>query len=422
MQLTCEQIEQARKEVSKKTYPSGQAVGGSGGYTPIYRYNTMVKICGGEITFKRYKKEQYAGYSKKKSGSAMTEKQIEEYYSKIGQEKTEYEKRNRFHKSVMRSRENIFDLIACNVGKHYDDEDKKHTTKFVTLTFNRELEYIKTANREFMLFIKRLNNTLFGAGAGAVLKYICIPELQARGTWHFHVVFFNLPFIPVNMKKAKEYSKKKRLRDKMQGFINLEDIWKNGFVYINVIENETRAAAYITKYLTKGIDIKEGKIEYKTVGENDGLKRLGDYDLYKNFGLENMKRYQASRGLYKALKRYIQIDKLSFMGILKEYHKNGQLETLNKEGATMKAFQYKNEYRGEIMFFNFRLKKEHIPMFRMMVYALSTLYKYRKKQSIPNSNKAPDLSIENLGLIRHTYIEKAKNLTNYAYYNKLYIS
>lgn len=173
-------------------------------------------------------------------------------------------------------------LIDCN----YNDE-----STFLTLTFARNLQDLVEANKEFNLFIKRLNyylkkldeaneddeadeNTEDVKDDEAIenieddkddetdenteadedkesLKYISIWERQQRGAIHYHVILFNLPF--VDAKK-------------------LEEIWGNGFIRINLIEDDKKekgkkkskkkqdkkasgiVSGYLTKYFIKDID------------------------------------------------------------------------------------------------------------------------------------------------------------------------
>jgi len=65
------------------------------------------------------------------------------------------------------------------------------------------------------------------------LKYAVVIEFQKRGAIHFHVLFFNLPFID---------------HDK------LSKLWRNGFIKINKIENVKNIGSYVTKYMSKDFD------------------------------------------------------------------------------------------------------------------------------------------------------------------------
>jgi hypothetical protein len=275
-----------------------------------------------------------------------------------GQEKTisDDEKHKRFIKSVYRAKETIFDLIACNVGMW-----GSHTAKFVTLTFSEKIYDIKAANAEFTRFIKDLNYYVYDSKQ-AVLKYVCIPELQSRGVWHFHVLFFNLPLIPVNISKAMALCEKGVLP--WGAWANLQDIWGCGFVGINVIKHSARVAAYVTKYLTKGIDVGiDGKVNYGKSDSDEGLKRLSDYGLYKSLGLENMKRYQASRGLIKPQVYHILGERGEVSELYQKLQREGKLLFLDQAKKTINSFDGENKYRGKYVIMNFRLNKKHLPSF-----------------------------------------------------------
>lgn len=190
----------------------------------------------------------------------------------------------------------IFDierLIDCNFN------DK---STFLTLTFARNLEDLPEANKQFNLFIKRLKyylkkideaneaneddetdeNTEDVKDDEAVeniedvkvdetdetdenteddedeekesLKYISIWERQERGAIHYHVIMFNLPFV-----EAKK----------------LEEIWKNGFIKINLIKDEDKATGSVSTYLTKYFvkDIAERVREKKAYFSSRNLKK-----------------------------------------------------------------------------------------------------------------------------------------------------
>lgn len=169
-------------------------------------------------------------------------------------------------------------LIDCNYN---------NKSTFLTLTFARNLEDLAEANKEFNLFIKRLNYYLKKLDEAneddetdenteddededkdkESLKYISIWERQERGAIHYHVILFNLPFI-----KAKK----------------IEEIWKNGFIKINLIKDEDKAtgsvSTYLTKYFTKDIDdrVREKKAYFSSRNlerPKEHKKRLTDDEI-----------------------------------------------------------------------------------------------------------------------------------------------
>lgn len=116
-----------------------------------------------------------------------------------------------------RRRDKIRRLACTNFNNRYD--------KFLTLTFTENKTNIEECNLLFKNFIKRLKykyNLL-------CLKYLAVIEFQERGAVHYHVLL-NIPYIP-----HKE----------------LQELWGNGFVFVNAISHVDNLGAYILKYMTK---------------------------------------------------------------------------------------------------------------------------------------------------------------------------
>lgn len=193
-------------------------------------------------------------------------------------ELTEEEKEESKARQESYYKRKIFDierLIDCN----YNDK-----STFLTLTFARNLEDLPEANKEFNLFIKRLKYYLKKineaneddetdentedvkvnevnedteddeAKEKESLKYISVWERQERGAIHYHVIMFNLPFV-----EAKK----------------LEEIWKNGFIKINLIKDEDKATGSVSTYLTKYFvkDIAERVREKKAYFSSRNLEK-----------------------------------------------------------------------------------------------------------------------------------------------------
>lgn len=116
-----------------------------------------------------------------------------------------------------RRRDTIRRLACCNFNNKYD--------KFLTLTFADNMTDIKECNLLFKNFIKRLKYQYDLKN----LKYLAVIEFQKRGAIHYHVLL-NIPYIPHK---------------------DLQDLWGNGFVFINAIEHVDNIGAYILKYITK---------------------------------------------------------------------------------------------------------------------------------------------------------------------------
>lgn len=173
----------------------------------VYSYNVKVVKSGDVYEVYKYQNRRYKGYT----GLNNT--------GRIGKGSADVEG-NR-DKVLYRARRDIRNIVNTNF--------KPGLSKFLTLTFRENVVDVAEANKEFMLFVKRLNYQVFGSKK-SVLKYTVVPETQKRGAIHFHVICYNLPYVDVNW---------------------LADIWGNGFIKLNKIEHVDNVGAYICKYLSK---------------------------------------------------------------------------------------------------------------------------------------------------------------------------
>lgn len=125
--------------------------------------------------------------------------------------------------SISRANKEMMRLINANVV-----DNEGNTLKFLTLTFRENIQDHKTANNEFMKFIKRLNYKITGEKK-AYLRYLVRVEKQIRGAIHYHIILFNMPYVRHS---------------------ELLALWKQGGVYINKIKEEDvdNYGAYILGY------------------------------------------------------------------------------------------------------------------------------------------------------------------------------
>lgn len=291
--------------------------------TDIMFYNSYIKIAGDIVTLKTYSENQpYAYISKSIAG----------HRKEVSPAELERIKKERFEKSCRRSKSKIFDLVACNSNNLLDHEGKQQTVKFLTLTFKENMQDLENANAEVTKFIKRLSYHAYKINKN-VIKYLTVPELQTRGAWHYHIILFNVKYIP---------------------WVELVKIWGLGGVYINALKkglDGTTVAKYVTKYISKGIIVgKNGnQTNVNDNGEREGDKRLSDYENYKKHNMENKKRYQCSRGLKRPIERKQKMNRSEWgqvMNFMMEYAK------IDQEGKKKIYFDsYNNEYRGEINVF-----------------------------------------------------------------------
>ena len=142
----------------------------------------------------------------------------------------QYDSLKRKQKHYEQTRWEIARIVDCNFNNR---------TKFVTLTFKENIQDITVTNREFKYFIQRLNYSLYHTKI-QLLKYIATWEKQKRGAIHYHVIFFDFPYI------AKE---------------KLQDLWSHGFIKINRIDVDSKEnrGRYLSKYFWKDLDVKEHK-------------------------------------------------------------------------------------------------------------------------------------------------------------------
>ncbi len=154
---------------------------------------------------------------------------------------SEKDKEEALQSSARRAKRTIKRLINANSFLWFKKNGKYYLPITLTLTFANNVSDIKTANYEFTKFILRLNYEVFKSEDNK-LKYLSVYELQKRGAIHYHMIFFNLPYI-------------KDIYNKMR------DIWKQGrimvggkdkrFKQIKTMEHLKKTIDYFTKYIQK---------------------------------------------------------------------------------------------------------------------------------------------------------------------------
>jgi hypothetical protein len=137
-----------------------------------------------------------------------------------------------------------------NAGSFKDGKGSPYKPIFITFTFKENITDLTVANKEWTKFILRFNKRHFKHG---YLKYVGVPEFQKRGAVHYHVVFFNLPYM------TKIYDV-------------IRQSWGLGFTLVETVKSTEHLINYVSKYLSK---------------ENFDQRLFG------------RKKYFASRGLFK---------------------------------------------------------------------------------------------------------------------------
>lgn len=143
------------------------------------------------------------------------------------------------HYDALKRKQKHYEEMRWHIARMVDCNFDDNNTKFMTLTFQENIEDISYTNYEFNKFIKRLNFHLYHVKKQH-LKYLAVWEKQKRGAIHYHIIFFKFPFI-----KAKE----------------LQSIWGHGYIKINKInvDSKDNRGRYVSKYFAKDIDDKNYK-------------------------------------------------------------------------------------------------------------------------------------------------------------------
>lgn len=142
-------------------------------------------------------------------------------YTHYGQPPPPRTNNDKTENSLSRTRVRLFRLVSANID-HCDGL----LPTFCTLTYHRNETNRKVAANDLRLYHLRL-----AYQTGKRLRYIAIPEFQKRGAIHYHIIYFNLPFIPVEHLAR--------------------NIWGHGQVDIHLLSKIKNTSAYVAKYITK---------------------------------------------------------------------------------------------------------------------------------------------------------------------------
>jgi hypothetical protein len=135
-------------------------------------------------------------------------------------------------KTISRAKKKINDYINSNVWQWFNENKKRIMPIFITLTFQKNIQDLDYANKEFSKFIKRFNYEFFQSKK-SILKYVSVIEFQKRGAIHYHMLIFNLPFQENIFDRARK-------------------IWLHGSCNVESIKSKKGAiSGYLIKYLTK---------------------------------------------------------------------------------------------------------------------------------------------------------------------------
>jgi hypothetical protein len=208
---------------------------------PVYRTNKRIKITGFIIEISKYGKDFLLSFHPRKKNEIEIKRVIEELTEEARRSKNMKAKKNK-----------IIDLINSNAYQWHDNKGKIYIPIFTTLTFAENITDLDFANNEFKKFIKRLGYEIKGQKY-SFLKYIAVVEFQERGAIHYHIIFFNLPYM-------------ENIYDRFR------ELWTHGSSNIKAVRSIRNIGFYLAKYLTKSGD--SDRLEFrKHYFVSNGLKK-----------------------------------------------------------------------------------------------------------------------------------------------------
>ncbi|KRK45346.1 Rep protein [Dellaglioa algida] len=130
----------------------------------------------------------------------------------------------RMGKTRLDAKWKLLRIVDCN----FDDK-----TSFLTLTTKKNIQERDEFTALLKTFIKRFNYNIFNTKKSK-LKYLAVLERQKRGSWHVHILLFQVPYVP---------------------HAKLITLWGHGAVRINKVDVDSKEnrGRYVTKYFEKGI-------------------------------------------------------------------------------------------------------------------------------------------------------------------------
>lgn len=131
---------------------------------------------------------------------------------------------SRMEANRLQAKWRLLRIVDCN----YDDK-----TSFLTLTTKDNVSDRSAFLAMLKTFIKRFNYNIFNTKKSK-LRYVAVLERQKRGSWHSHILLFDVPYVAHSQ---------------------LLKIWRHGAVRINKVDVDSKEnrGRYVTKYFEKGI-------------------------------------------------------------------------------------------------------------------------------------------------------------------------
>ena len=153
--------------------------------TTIRRTRIKALLSGRSATISFFEKDIFYGLE-----SDRRKKKPKETQPKTQEEKIETRRR-----SSKRAKKVIFNLISTNAWFWYKENNLAYLPVFLTLTQKENMTDIKYSNTLHTRFIKNLNYHIFHTNK-VKIRYLSVLEFQKRGSIHYHIIFFNAPYIP----------------------------------------------------------------------------------------------------------------------------------------------------------------------------------------------------------------------------------
>ncbi len=153
--------------------------------------------------------------------------------------------------NLSRCRQKVYRVIQCNISQYNEQ------SKFATYTFKKNITSVEKAQEHWRNYQKRLYRHL-----KIRLKYVAVIEFQKRGSIHFHVIYFNLPYIP-------------------QIKTILAEVWGHGFINIKTLREVKNVSAYVCKYIQKQFISKKLR-KQKAYFTSKNLKKPIEFKKSKN--------------------------------------------------------------------------------------------------------------------------------------------
>lgn len=167
--------------------------------------------------------------------------------------------------NLARAKSALLELALCNPWDY-----------FATLTID-PAKYDRFALRQIKKDIAAfLHNKNRHLPADQQIRYLLVPEQHADGAWHFHGFFHNIPASELFINEN-GYLDWRPFRDRF------------GYISLDKVRDQSRAASYVTKYITKDLQKNVSELGQHLYYSSKGLSRAtmlykGQASLKAGFG------------------------------------------------------------------------------------------------------------------------------------------